>query len=321
VLTKRPLLHTAADQPLYIPDDSRQAAVSAALRHRDTLVIGAAGSGKTTVLHRIQAEAQQTSPAPKVLYVDSRIAADARELIDLVLQTATDHDWVEDDSRPSPDDPFGPVAQLQRLRSVSGPACVLIDDPSPGQARILFGRYRDELWQLAASFVVAVSPSTARALLEPPADAFFDSIIELKPLDPDAAFELLRRRKDKGQISDQILWPSRPMQPRAILLDAEAGPTAGRHDSALQDELTALATKAAGRGGADLLHEIWGRGALSASDTDLQRGLAVTRARLTQLLRELERADILISFPEAREGGMGRPKTLYDIKTVRPTAN
>jgi hypothetical protein len=255
-----------------------------------------------------------------VLFVDSRFAADARELIDLVLRAAAEDDWVEAASRPSSDDPFGPVTQLQRLRSVIGPACVLIDDPSPGQARILFGRYRDELWQLAVSFVVAVSPSTARALLEPPADAFFDSIIELEPLDPDAAFELLRRRKDKGQITEQILWPSRPMQPRAILLDAEAGPTAGRHDAVLQDELTALATKAAGRGGADLLHEIWGRGAVSASDSDLQRQLAVTRARLTQLLRKLERADILISFPEARGGGMGRPKTLYDIKTNRSTA-
>jgi len=209
------------------------------------------------------------------------------------------------------------VAQIRRLSGAPARSLVLIDEPDPGHALILFGRLRDELFQISTSFAVTVTPATFRRINKPPADVFFDTIAALEPLDADAAFELLRLRKERGQLPAQILWPSQPMQPRAILLDAEAGPTGGRHDGALQAHLVGVAEQATGPAGARLLSEIWGRGALSASDPELQRSLGVTRARLTQLLRSLERADVLISFPQASPGAMGRPKTLYDINTKR----
>lgn len=249
--------------------------------------------------------------------MNARLAYTPRDLVDLILREAENEGWVPESPRPGPDDPFAAGTQIRRLSEAPDPSLVLIDDPDPGQALILFGRLRDELFQIGTRFAVTVTPATFRRINKPPADVFFDTVVNLEPFDPDAAFELLRLRKEKGQIPKQILWPSRPMQPRAILLDAEAGPTGGRHDSALQAHLTDLAERAAGPTGARLFTEIWGRGALSASDPDLQRSLGVTRARLTQLLRILEHADVLASFPQARAGTMGRPKTLYDINTAR----
>jgi hypothetical protein len=317
MLTKRPLLDTAADQRLYVSDDSRKRAVLAALRGRNTLVVGDAGAGKTSVLYRTRAEASVGSPPRPAVFVDARLSADARELVELILLEAERQAWVPKVSAPAAEDPFGPVTQLRRLREASKGALVLIDDPTSAQALILFGRFRDELIQLPISFAVSVSPPVFYAVNHPPSDVFFDSVIHLDPLDPDAAFELLRLRKEQGHIPDQILWPSRAMQPRAILLDAHAGPMAGRHDASIERELLDLASTRVGRGGVMLVKEIWGRGAVSASDADLQRRVGVGRARLTQLLRELESAEILRSFPEAREGGIGRPKTMYDVNATR----
>lgn len=313
MLTKRPLLDTAADHALFVSDESRNRALRDALLDRNTLIVGEPGSGKTSVLYQVRAGAAESSRSPAVLMVNAQHADTGRDLVDLILHEAETEGWVEEAARPPQDDPFGPVAQVRRLSAAPERSLVLIDDPDPGQALSLFGRLRDELFQVATRFAVTVTPTTFRRINKPPADVFFDTIIELEPLDVDAAFELLRRRKERREISGQVLWPTSPMHPRAILLDAQAGPRGSRHDRALQTHLTGLAQQAAGPTGAGLVLEIWGRGALSASDPELQRSLGVTRARLTQLLKRLERAEVLISFRQPSPGAMGRPKTLYDI--------
>ena len=161
---------------------------------------------------------------------------------------------------------------------------ILLDDPDAEQAATLFGRLRDELWQPPVWFTVAVNPSTYTSVLsQPPANAFFDVMIELEPLEPNVAVDMLRRRKHRGELAEEIAEPAQAMQPRAVLLSAEAGPGA-RYDAELQHELLTRAERAAGRAGAALVAEIWNRGAVSASDADLQRSLGVSRARLTQLL-------------------------------------
>ena len=63
-----------------------------------------------------------------------------------------------------------------------------------------------------------------------------------------------------------------------------------------------------------LLAEMWSRGAVSASDGDVQRSLGVTRNRLTELLRSLAAANVLVATPEPTEGRVGRPKMLYSVR-------
>jgi hypothetical protein len=314
VFTKRPLLDTVADQALYVTDASRKRAAQAAFQHRNTLIVGEPGSGKTTLLYQIRANADAGPTSSFVIIVDARIADGARDLVDLILLEAEQAGWIEVAERPTRDDPFGLIAQVRRLRDTKErDAIILVDDPDPKQAATLFGRLRDELWQLPVWFVVAVNSSAYETLSQPPADAFFDMVINLEPLDPDAALELLRRRKHNGELPEQIRSPARPLQPRAILLDAEAGPIGARQDGELQQRLMTIAEEETGRSGVMLLAEIWGRGAVSASDDGLQRTLGVSRVRLTQLLGELERARVLTSFRETPPGGPGRPRTMYDI--------
>ena len=309
MLTKRPLLDTASDQQLLVLDDSRRTAAQTALQPRNTLIVGDVGSGKTSLLRHIKAKAEKSRP---VVFLDARLAEDPRALTDMLLSAAADADWVPPAESPRSDDPFGPVTQIRRLQEAPCDSLVLLDDPDPAQSAILFGRMRDELWQLPVWFAVAVSPASLPVLSRAPADAFFDSVLTMGPLGPDAAFELLRRRKDRGEIQ-QIIGPPQPAQPRAILLDAEAGPAGIRYDAQFRDELAVVAGREAGRRGAMLLVEIWNRGPVSASDIDLQRQLGVSRARLSQLLKALERGNVVVAVKPIATARPGRPKVLYEI--------
>jgi len=312
MLTKRPLLDTAADQTLFVTDASRERAIKSAFQRHHTLIVGEPGSGKTSLLYNIRANAHRGS-APRVVLVDARVAGDARDLIDILLQEAVDDGWVEPAGRPDRDDPFALASQIRRLRDAPNGSMILLDDPDAGQAATLFGRMRDELWQLPVWFAVAVNPGTyASVLTQPPANAFFDVVIELEPFEPHDAVKMLRLRKHRGELAEDILTPAQAMQPRAVLLSAEAGPGA-RYDAELQHELLTRAEQAAGRAGAALVTEIWNRGAVSASDADLQRSLGVSRPRLTQLLTLLANEGTLVSTSQAGSGAIGRPRTLYDI--------
>jgi hypothetical protein len=116
-----------------------------------------------------------------------------------------------------PDDPFALVTQIRRLREAPEGSMILLDDPDADQAAVLFGRLRDELWQLPAWFTAAVNPTVEAASLQhPPADAFFDDRIELAPFGPDDATEMLRLRTTPGAAGKPIVVPGEPIQPRAV---------------------------------------------------------------------------------------------------------
>jgi hypothetical protein len=312
--TKRPLLNTAADQRLFVFDASRRRASQAAFMHRNTLVVGDPGSGKTSLLYHILANANTSADPSLALLIDARLASDSRVLVDMLLEQAQEEGWVEEQTAPDRDDPFGFARQIRRLRDAPPNAIVLIDDPTTEQARTLFGQLRDELWQTPLWFCVAVGEDVMQALSRPPADAFFDTAIRLEPFAGEDALEFLRRRKHAGEMAAPVEAPEHPLQARALVATAVGDAPGSRYDPRLQHQLLQKAEHEAGRAGAMLLAEMWSRGAISASDSDLQRSLGVTRNRLTELLRTLAAADVLVATPEASEGRVGRPKMLYSLR-------
>jgi hypothetical protein len=191
---------------------------------------------------------------------------------------------------------------------------VLCDDLTVEQAQTLFGQLRDEWWQTPVRFMAAVRPDVAQALSAPPADVFFDDRLTLDPLAGADASRLLERRHAAGDAPRVAeLDPHGARQPRALVALAEDEGSGGRDDPGRHRELLAVAGERAGRPGATLLGEMWGRAGVSASDAELQRRLGVTRNRLTALLRTLADAGVLSSYPEPREGKTGRPRMIYTV--------
>jgi hypothetical protein len=309
---RRPLLNTAADQRLFFLDDSRARAAAATQQQRNVLISGEPGSGKSSLLyHALQRARDEGRP---VLLLAARLVAGSRALIDALLELAVEEEWVEEAPAPDAEDPLGPARQVRRLREAPENALVLADDLTVEQAQTLFGQLRDELWQTPVTFTVAVRPDVAQALSAPPADVFFDQRFTLEPLAGGDANQLLRLRHDAGESPHLAVFPQdQALQPRAwVALANEEGP-GGRYDPVRQSELLRIAENVAGRPGAMLLAEIWGREGVSASDDELQRSLGVTRNRLTELLRTLAGAGVLATYPEPREGKTGRPRMIYTV--------
>jgi hypothetical protein len=308
----RPLLNTAADQRLFVADESRRRALAATEKSHNVLIRGVPGSGKSSLLYRALSQAHaQDRPA---LLLSGRHAADSKSLTDLLLALAAEEEWLPDAPRPEVDDPLGPARQLRRLRGAPEGSLVLVDDLTIEQARSLFGQFRDELWQTPVNFATAVRPEVDQVLSQPPADAFFDQRFTLEPLEGKAAAELLRLRADAGESTLLSLEPEAALQPRVLVAFAAKDAPGGRYDPARQDVLLRRAEKVAGRSGAMLLAELWGRDGVSASDPDLQRTLGVTRNRLTELLRTLADSGVLTSYAEPREGRPGRPRMIYAVR-------
>jgi hypothetical protein len=316
MLTKRPLLDTAADLKLFVEDDSRQAAETEAFRLNNALIVGETGAGKTSLLHKIRHNANSRQPRdhPMAILIDARLAEGPRELIDLIVSEAEASGWISPTETPAaPNDPFGAVTQIRRLRATpDANNMILLDDPNTEQTGALFGRLRDELWQLSVWFSVAVNPTVERAVLtRPPADAFFDVRVELAAFPPLLAVEMLKLRATRGT---SVITPTVAMQPRTVLTSSDTSlHAAPRNNPARQFDLIEAADKAAGRVGGMLVTEIWNGGPVSASDEALQQSLGLSRARLTQLLTALEQSGILTSFRDPEARGMGRPRTMYDI--------
>lgn len=165
---------------LSLANSSRRKALSSALLLRQTLIVGEPNTGKTALLNEIRKEANLDATHPRAVLVDAKPAGDVRELVDLVLDTAVAASWIPSAGVPDPDDTFGPVFQIERLIEVPRPSLILIDDITHEQAVILFGRFRDLLFQVPqVTFTVTTSPAVGQALAHPPMDAFFDTVVTL----------------------------------------------------------------------------------------------------------------------------------------------
>ena len=183
---------------------------------------------------------------------------------------------------------------------------VLVDDVDRKDCHELFGRLRDGLWELPIQWVVTgTTPS-----LDPPADTFFDAVVELQPFDQAGVRELLSRRASSGtpeegslimQMAESVLDTIAPCTPRralAVLRDlylSDDLQEATRQLEKLQAARASLKPTAN-----RLLDALIHHGPAHAGDAQLLEDMGVTRSRVVQLLAELEADGLVTSRREGR---------------------
>jgi energy-coupling factor transporter ATP-binding protein EcfA2 len=323
-LSGRPLIDTAVDSRLYAPPREHRVLKKSAEQSLNVLLTGPRGSGKTTLLRQVLLDLRNDGlPA---VFVDGKLATGAFSFLELIrfqLGEAPNLPQVMRErysqiSTPRPN--LGEAnALLDLIDSMKGAqeeayrTTLLIDGlPSPEAAHALFGRLRDELWQLPFNWIIAADERERAALIEPPADAFFDRQINLGPMTQQELLSLLELRVplENRRALDALIKAS-DGNPRLLLALARDAFEGGRGVKDLLADRAWRETAASrlSRPASMLLAELESMGSASASDEELLKRLGWTRPRATQVFHELEQAG-LVTSREAKSHG-GRPRKVY----------
>lgn len=295
-LGQRALTASEMDGKLFVDRTDELAAIERALGLGFSVYLHAAvGSGKTSLLRRIQAT------------VDGSVFLNAGRLKtfeDLTSQLA--RDLGTDSLDGYGDDPLHPLRAAADERAAGTDArrwpIILLDDLDDALRHDLFGRYRDEVQQLPLRWVVS-----GRTRLKPPQDSFFEATVALGPFEGKEIADLLKRRASQATSSERaqldslaeqlaiILGPSTPRTvlaiARSVLLSSDPG-AAVEEIRRLRNALAQVSPTA--RRVYDALLAV---GPTHAGDEQLIDEIETTRSRIVQVLRELEAADA--AFPPA----------------------
>ena len=341
-LNNRPLLGTI-DRDLFVAPSIMAELEGAIKRRLNALVLGPRGSGKTTLLRAVEADLADGDPP--AVYVDLGLARTAVQALELIAE-ALGGRWsafgeelarertnsallrerlerwgqLADSLRSQLPPDESATGELLRWARVLGraPASLILMDGPPGEghAHTLFGRLRDELWQQGHQWVVAANDVLRDELTRPPAAAFFDVQLELGPLsDAEQREFLVRRLADEPDVAiDRLIGESDGL-PRSVLeLAREAVLSNEPFDELLaRRERLREAIDALPPTAATIVGYLEDHGPTSGSDQELLATLGVSGQRARQVLRQLEDAKLVRSFPEQQEH-RGRPRKLYELR-------
>ncbi len=315
-MDRRPLLDVASDVDLFVGRESELARLRRSIDlGLNVAVVGEPGSGKSSLLRRLAwSERRERADRPEPVQFSASGAPDVGALLrELLRRVAGDEAAAAAQLAGS-----APTALLERLATVLPERLlVVVDDLPADRGRELFGSLRDEVWRLGADWVVAVDVAEADALLRPPADVFFETVVRLGPLSADAAHDLLRRRGVELSYGDaEALVRLSGGNPRRLVDLARAVVADGRAASELVAEDADRHRRLAALGGPAraLVQVLADVGPASPSDPDLQRRMGVTRPRLVALFRQLQEAGMVVELlPDRAAGTPGRPRTRYAL--------
>ena len=288
-LSRRPLTASARDQRFFIPSpelDHLRGGVKLGL---NVHVGGGPGSGKTTLLRRIEHEFDD-----RAVFVRAEPSSTVSTLLAEVAR-AIRHPT---DYFPSggPSDTELDVRYLEAVLSLAidswgdeseRPAVVLVDGAIREHLHVLFGRYRDALWELPLTWIVA-----SRLASPPrPADAFFDRSIQLDPWPIGRIQRLIETRMPdwSAEWCADVAATLGPATPTQALLDLQSLALGGDQTAliaALADDRSQVAELP------DRLRKFYAAlcqaGPTHAGDEWLLETAGVTRSRVVHWLKELE---------------------------------
>lgn len=312
-LSGRPLLDNPVDARLFVNRAREIAALRTAVdRQFNALVTGERGIGKTSLLRAFAYTCRQEAPMTVVRYVHAAGIRDAGGLFDKAME-ATIGSVTATIAAAAP--------ALERIREQSEHGLdvrivVVVDDVSADAGHALFGTLRDELWALPCQWIVSVQPADRGALQLPPADAFFETVVDVEPLSIDDGAELLNRRQKFSRGASHEMARAAGGNPRNIL--AIAREVAAEPDR-LYDVMSQLSQRDSaihklGRPAVMLGAVLGSSGAASASDEALLNELGWTRPRVVQVLAQMEEAGVVRSA-DVKTAGQGRPRRVYRLAT------
>ena len=333
-LSQRPLSGSDADRGLFVDRTSELSHLErAAQLDFNVLVLGARGMGSTSLVRQHQRRLEDTGRASH--YVNGGWAEDMTELgaeICIAVDGPRPPRYSSDQMvqylasrvvvREGDDRLRGLRALSKRVSELGGerPVIILDEMHQPELVHELFGRYRDDVWQMPFRWVVCGRASRRSRYLEPPADAFFDSVLTLDPFDTAASQDLLEARLSGADNADDgakvrivanrdLIIRQGGGNPRQLLAAARDVVLRSSEEALAADRVVASASELGATEGLAVRYLIR-HGPTSASDEKLLEALDITRARATQVLRHLEDAD-LVNASNEKSHNLGRPRKLY----------
>lgn len=339
LLSQRPLGTSDADHRLFVDRASELARVRRALElGLNVYVHGPPGIGRTTFLRQLQRD------WPEARFVNLGRFDTQPERLDALVAAVTGEPVVWHRGEPpmmalsrtvaafrgetarSIDDPLQDLRDATQSLEGRSPCVLLVDDLPREDCQQLFGRLRDEMWEIPILWIVA---GTARHL-DPPADSFFEEQVDLSQFDRDAFREMARQRAASGTPDER-----KKLLRAAQAVAASVAPCTPRQaisvlrDIYLTDEVAEVSKRVAelqaSRAGlkpsaVKVLDALTAHGPTHAGDGALLASLGVSRSRVVQILGELESKGLVSGERVGRRKLYTARRELPDPATLPGTA-
>ena len=310
----RPLLDSRADMALYLARPHLESRLDAAVdRGLNVLVTGPRGGGRTTLLRALLFRRRRHGGAASApVYVRAAAAGSVSDLVRLV------HTALLPGAEPSADE--GALALVAALGTAlraegvtdSERRLLCLDDVDPRVGNQLFGVLRDEVWALPVQWVVAADSDGAAALTLPPADAFFETRLDLPELTRAEAERLLALRLPEPITLPETVQRCTPREALDLARLAPDDRATAVDERARRDDAAARL----GRPATMLVAALEELGPVSPSDDRLLARTGWTSSRASQVFRQL--LDVgLVAYREVRGDRPGRPARLYELTPLR----
>lgn len=330
-LSQRPLTASNADGRLFVGREAELRRLERAARlDFNVLALGERGVGITSLMAQHQRRLEEAGRP--CFYISGSKIKDSAQVFDAITTGGLGRRQILSDVHrevmglPATGSRFHDLVwKITRVEGDVFPVVFLDDMHAPQLTHRMFGRYRDEMWELPCRWVVCGLARYRSEYLTPPADAFFEAEVTTGPLDDFVARDLLEARlaiagaQDAREVDiirseyEEIIKGGGG-NPRRILALARESILRDAGENASRERFRQEATRLGGTEGRFWQH-ILAFGPVSASDEELQEHFGVTRARAAQVLGRLEEAGLVKAHHEKQ--GVGRPRKVFRVGSPR----